>query len=68
LSGRFRCSFDEAAQDVGLNLDIDLSDLYETVKIAELTGWQIEYINDLGWLHREAILQVYEAEGKLKAR
>ena len=39
-----------------------LDDLYQTVEICTLTGWSIEYVENLGLLNREAILQMSEAK------
>jgi len=42
--------------------------VYRNSKLALLTGWTFEYIETLGLLNSEAILQIYEAEQKLKAQ
>ena len=42
------------------------AEIYRTCKIAMLTGWTFEHIESLGMYNSEALLQVYEAEQKLK--
>lgn len=46
----------------GSHLDYETSDLYYRAKIAMLTGWTMEYIDALGMLDYESIIQVFEAE------
>lgn len=41
------------------------ADQYPRVEIALLTGWTLEYIDNLGTIDEEAILQIYEAKQKL---
>lgn len=38
---------------------------YARVEIALLTGWTLEYIDGLGTVDSDAILQIYEAKQKL---
>jgi hypothetical protein len=47
----------------GVGLDVE--DLYYRAKIAMITGWEYEYIDTLGAVDVEAIMQVYEAEQKM---
>lgn len=54
------------ARREGVTLDVET--LYENAKIAMMTGWTIEYIENLGLLHRESLLQVYDAEQHLRSR
>ena len=42
-------------------LDPRTSTLYGRVRIAMITGWSFEYIDALGWLDWEAILQIHDA-------
>ncbi len=67
MSGAFKMSFDDAAQEENFT-QVDIGEIYEIIKIAFITGWSIEYIKGLGWLNHEAILQIYEAENHLKAK
>lgn len=67
MSGFFRRSFDEAAAEERY-IDVDVSEIYEMVKIAFITGWSIEYIKNLSWLNHEAVLQIHEAEKHLQVR
>lgn len=38
---------------------------YYRVEIALLTGWTLDYIDSLGVLDQEAVLQIHEAKQKL---
>ena len=67
MSGFFRRSFDDAAAEERYT-QVDVSEIYDIMKIAFLTGWSIEYIKNLGWLDHEAILQIHEAENHLQVR
>jgi hypothetical protein len=67
LSGFFSRSFDEAAAEENYTI-VDIGAIYERAKIAFLTGWSIEYIDNLGWLDHEAILQIHEAEIRLQVK
>jgi hypothetical protein len=42
-----------------------VAELYELATLVKLTGWSIEYIESLGLLHREGLLQIYDAEQRL---
>jgi hypothetical protein len=39
---------------------------YPRVEIALLTGWTLEYIDNLGMIDQESVLQIYEAKQKLR--
>lgn len=67
LSGAFKRSFDEAALEENYT-QVDVSEIYEIIKIVFLTGWSLEYIKGLSWLNHEAILQIHEAENHLKVK
>jgi hypothetical protein len=41
------------------------ADLYRRAKIALLTGWTFDYIDRLGVIDQDSILQIHEAENAL---
>jgi len=49
-------------------LDVETGEIYRRVKIALLTGWTMDYIEGLGMVDSEAILQVYEAENYVEVK
>ena len=60
----FRQSIEEVTKMEGVSLDV--GNLYEIAQLVKLTGWSIEYIENLGLLYREGLLQIYDAENHLK--
>lgn len=66
LAGVFKQPLNVVARQEGLPLE-DLSELYEDVQLVLLTGWTMEYIRGLGYLDREAILQINESQQAIKA-
>lgn len=63
MSGVFGEPLSQVAAKEGVTLDVET--LYEVSKIAMLTGWTVEYIESLGILYRESLLQIHDAEIKL---
>jgi len=57
LSGRFRQP-----------LDYWTGEVYRRVKLALITGWPMEYIDDLGYFDYESILQIHEAENYVEEK
>ena len=50
----------------GAQMDVFTSNSYRRLKIAMLTGWTMDYIdNELGFLDAEVLLHVWEAEQRL---
>jgi hypothetical protein len=53
-------SLTDVAEIEGLPADVDINDLYEKYRLAKMTGWTLEYIEDLGLLNREGFVQIDE--------
>ena len=59
----FGQTIDEVCELEGVSFDV--GDLYERTQIAKMTGWTLEYIDGLGLIDREALLQISSAEREM---